>query len=259
MMKIRNLVYEEEAFPEPTKPFVHPFYKKMFAVQYGLEETEAIKYINRNGLVSDNCSFLGPLLRSVKEKNEGNAVMYFDIRTTEEFGQTAPEYALLKKTGIQSISPVSIKGMGSLALLQGLQLAELGLDSGKCAYMLLAELWQLPDLQGEESTRRACAFALYQADGEDENSGISITAYEPSSTIDMLKETIVDFSGDMIYSETELHESNANGTEIIYGHHSLIEPLQLLQKADQEKRQMEMLVVMACQGHFGYVKYRLCQ
>lgn len=253
MYRIMDIVWDK-AFADLSRPFVHPFYKTTFMRLYGLDEKEAEDYIGKKGDVTDSCDFLFPLVKNVWEKHKECAAQFYDIRTSEETGQPAPEYAILKKAGIRDISPVGIKGMGSMAYLLGLQMAECYADEGKCALMLLAEL---EHNLGASKENTACAFALYPFSNTGDRRGIWITDYRMHLTEDEMLDAVKDFHGTVIFSDTAADNIPAVCSEAFSGGRGLTAPLLYLHRAYMEQRQIDVLSVHKAEDKYGLVYYQV--
>ncbi len=253
MYQIMDIVWDK-AFTGLSKPFVHLFYKTMFMKLYGLDEKEAGDYIGKKGDVTYSCDFLFPLVKNVWEKHKECAAQFYDIRTSEEAGQPAPEYAILKKAGIRDISPVGIKGMGSMAYLMGLQIAECYAEEGKCALMLLAEL---EHNLGTPKENTACAFAIYPFSNTGNRRGIWITDYCMHLTADEMLNAVKDFQGTVIHSDTATDNIPAACSEAFSRGLGLTSPLLYLHRAYMEQRQTNVLSVHKAEDKYGLVYYQV--
>lgn len=153
MIEIKNLTVDvQPPLPDGTA-VVHPFYTASFLKLSGLAEEAVLP----KELPRANEAFLVPLLRAACGGCEGEITRFYDIRTTEEYGQAAPEYALLAGVGLRRVSPLSVKGPGALPF--ALELAEEQLRRGETVLFCCAELYT--PLDGPRGKRReACAFLL---------------------------------------------------------------------------------------------------
>ena len=253
MYKIVTPVWKKEPAVLP-KPFVHPFYKSMFRKLYGLGEKEAEMYVGKSGAVTYSCDFLSPLVKEVWERHKNCASQFYDIRTNEETGQVAPEYAILKRIGIRDISPISIRGMGSMAWLLGLQMVEIAVNEGDCAIMLFAELEHDFGIQGENI---ACAFALYPCDNFDSQEGIWITDCQIHLTVDEAAAAVKDFSGKIIFSEVELENTPTTCNYILCRKHGLTMPMLYLYKILGEAKSIDVLTVHVSENKYGLIYYHI--
>lgn len=235
-------------------PFVHPFYKDMFRKLYGLAEGQAEAYITADGAAAYNCDFAAPLVREVWEKHKNYAVCFYDIRINEEMGHAAPEYAIMKRAGIRNISPVNIRGMGSMALLMGLQLADLYTSEGNCAIMLLAEL-EHAFSAGKENA--ACAFALYPCEKIDDSMGIWITDYRMYLTAGETETAVRNFKGRIIFPKEGLGDILVSDDCTICGGYGLTEPLICLCKAMENAESVDIMSVHRSGNRYGLVCYRV--
>ncbi|MBD5450900.1 MAG: hypothetical protein HDR28_12320 [Lachnospiraceae bacterium] len=251
MYKIETPVWKKESVVSP-RPFVHPFYKSMFRKLYGLGEKETEAYIGKDGAVIDSCDFLEPLVKQVWEGHKNCVSQFYDIRTNEETGQTAPEYAILKRVGIRNISPIGIRGMGSMAWLLGLQMMELAANEGDCAIMLLAELEHDFEIQGENI---ACAFALYPCKNFDNQGGIWITGYQLHLTADEVRTAVKDFKGNIIFSEAELGNIPTTCDYTLCREHGLTVPMLYLYKMLGETKTADVLTVHVSGNQYGLIYY----
>lgn len=253
MYKIVTPVWKKEPVISPG-PFVHPFYKTMFRKLYGLDEGQAETYTGENGSVIYDSDFLAPLVRKVWENNKNYVTRFYDIRTSEEAGQAAPEYAILKKAGIRNVSPLNIRGMGSMAWLMGLQIMGLDIGAGNCALMLLAELEHGPDA-GKENT--AVAFALYPCGKVDDSKGIWITDYRIDLTADEAGSAVKKFRGRVIYPKEGLENVPVSGNCIVCRGHGLTEPLLYLYKAVENAESADVMAVHRSGDRYGLVCYHV--
>lgn len=237
-----------------SRVFVHSFYKVMFMKLYGLEEEEAEVYLGKDGAVADNCDFLYPLVREIWECHKRDVSRFYDIRINEETGQAAPEYAILNKAGIREISPMSIKGMGSMALLLGLQMVESDVGQGECAIMLLAEINHDFKAQGENI---ACAFAIYPSDTVKSQEGIRILNYCIHLTKEEMREKVRGFEGTAVFSEIELEDVSASCHNIYRCEHGLTDPLLYLYKCLRGKECADVLSIHGSGNIYGLVYYQV--
>lgn len=253
MYKIMTPVWKRKPIICP-EPFVHPFYKTMFRKLYGLGEEQAEVYTGKAGAVTYSCDFVTPIIRKVWEKHKNDVTQFYDIRTSEEAGQIAPEYAILKRAGIRDISPVNIRGMGSMAWLMGLQIMGLDTGEGNCAIMLLAEL-EHDSSAGKENT--ACAFALYPCEKIDDSKGIWIMDYRIHLTADEAGTAIKNFRGRVIFPKKGSGDIPVDGDCIICGGHGLIGPLLYLCKAMENSESVDVMAVHRSGDRYGLVCYRV--
>lgn len=253
MYRIMDFVWKKEPAGFP-RLFVHSFYKTMFMKLYGVDEKEAGKYVGKNGAVTDSCDFLYPLVKTVWERNQNRAAQFYDIRTNEEAGQPAPEYAILKKAGIKNISPIGIKGMGSMAFLMGLQMTELAVNEGECAIMLLAEMEH--DLESQEENT-ACAFALCPCQDAGNQEGIWITEYLIHLTACEIRDAVKKFCGTAIFSDTVLDDIPMACSAVFCGKHGLTAPFLYLHKASEEVGSADVLSIYSSGNNYGLVRYHV--
>lgn len=252
MYKIETFVWKKEPVV-PSASFVHPFYKTMFRKLYGLDEAQAEVYTGDTGAVTYNCDFVAPLVRKVWDGHKNDITRFYDIRINEEMGQTAPEYAILKMAGIRNISPVNIRGMGSMAWLMGLQLMGLDTIEENCAIILLAELEHDLDM-GEYNT--ACAFALYPYEKINDSKGIWITDYRLYLTVDEVGEAINNFKGRIILPKEGVRDIPVNSDSVICKGHGLTEPLLYLFKIIENAESGNVIAIHRSGDRYGLVYYR---
>ena len=125
MFIIRNFVSAVKKHDGSSK-IVHGFYKDSFAALYGLDAhsiDEECTYINTN------TDFLISLLVAATKGFEDKIRFFYDVRTSEEFGQTSPDYAILAGAGLHKVSPLCIKSSNNTALLIAIQIALLDIDN----------------------------------------------------------------------------------------------------------------------------------
>lgn len=253
MFKIVTPVWKKELNASP-KPFVHPFYQTMFRKLYGLDEKESERYIGKNGPVTESSDFLTPLVKAVWEENKSFVHQFYDIRTSEETGQAAPEYTILKGAGIRDISPVNIRGMGSMALLFGLQVMDAMVTVGDGAIVLLADM-KHDFCQEQKNT--ACAFALYSCKDIDSHNGIWIMDYQIHLNADEMCSVVKKFKGTAVFSEVELEKFSVSCAYTLCSEHGLTEPLLYLFDRQKKAGQADILTVFTAGNTYGLVHYRV--
>lgn len=165
MIEVINLTIDAQPpLPEGTA-VVHPFYKTSFLKLSGLAEGDVDL---PDAYPRANVDFLVPILRTASAGYEEAITRFYDVRTTEEYGMAAPEYALLAGAGLRRVSPLSVKG--KMALPFALELAEDQLARGETVLLCCAELHT--PLDGQFGKRReACAFLLRRCDSKDALAG----------------------------------------------------------------------------------------
>lgn len=253
MYKIMNPVWRKDSAGSPVS-FVHPFYKTMFRKLYGLGEKEAERYMGKDGAVTYNCDFLAPLVKEVWEKHKKHVRQFYHIRTSEETGLVAPEYAILKRAGIRDISPVSICGMGSMALILGLQMSESVTDEEDCVILLLAETGRDPDIRRENT---ACAFALYYCKDINGQNGIWITDYQMYLNAGEMETAVKNFRGAIVCSEVEIENISAACDYILCKEHGLTTPLLYLSRILEDAKTADALSVHASGSGYGLIYYHI--
>lgn len=165
MIEVINLTIDAQPpLPDGTA-VVHPFYKTSFLKLSGLAEGDVDL---PDAYPRANADFLVPILRTAGAGYEGSITRFYDVRTTEEYGMAAPEYALLAGAGLRRVSPLSVKGKGALPF--ALELSEDQLARGETVLFCCAELYTPLDGQ-REKRREACAFLLRRCGPEDASEG----------------------------------------------------------------------------------------
>lgn len=115
---ISSIHYIQRESSAKNYPDVHPFYKDSFSFLYDLEEIRTAEKRETDWMMEALKNTMADA------KPEHPPKYFFDVRTTEEFSCPAPEYYLLKQLHIERISPLSVKGMGGLSLIQAFLIAE---------------------------------------------------------------------------------------------------------------------------------------
>lgn len=253
VFKIVTPVWEKK-FDASPKPFVHPFYQTMFRKLYGLTEKDAERYIGKNGPITESSDFLIPLVKKVWEENKSFVHQFYDIRTSEETGQAAPEYTILKGAGIRDISPVNIRGMGSMALPFGLQIIDTMVNVGDGALVILVDR-KHDFLHEEENT--ACAFALYSCNDIDSQDGIWIMNYQIHLTADEMCAAVKKLKGAAIFSEVELENFSVSCKYTLCSEHGLTEPLLYLFDRQKKAGEEDILMVSMAGNTYGLVLYHV--
>lgn len=162
MIELKNLTVDIQPPLSDGAAVVHPFYKTSFLRLSGLAEEDIA--LSESASPRANEDFLVPLLCAASAGYESKITRLYDIRTTEEYGQAASEYALLARAGLKRVSPLSVKGKGALPF--ALELAEEQLQCGEIVLFCCAELYTPLDGQ-RGKCREACAFLLRKCDPED--------------------------------------------------------------------------------------------
>lgn len=232
----------------PDTPVIHPFYQASFAKLYGLGEP-ASSCPDHNPPTENN-DFLLPLLRAASWGYERNITRFYDVRTTEEYGHPAPEYALLAGAGLNHVSPLGVKGMGPLALPFALLLAEAALQAGETALFCCAELYTPLD-GGSKSTqdRRACAFLL-RSGGQDAQT--YITGY----ACGVPKETVCAAAAQGTFDVVCFcgHPMGLPFAHDCWEETDFIEPFLHLQRLQRAKEEHSMLIVCRQDEAYGYIQ-----
>ena len=220
MFTIEKMIFKKYVAKRNDEGYVHPFYKTSFCRLYKKEESEvkAEEGMHPN----ENFEFLTPIIRELAVEQESNITHFYDVRTTEEFSQPAPEYALLKRALLAKVSPLSVKGMGALALPFALVLAENNVEENKLALVLCVEIFVPED--GDvyrNSMKSCCGFLLRKVSLEQAKGKAHILTYRFQATLEEVH----------LYKE-ELYEKDNQA--IIYEGDSLIGALEVLNKALEE-------------------------
>lgn len=140
---------------------VHSFYKDTFSALYGIprDRIDEVKKTRESWLMPA----MRDTLLSAQLKYEPK--YFFDVRTTEEFSSPAPEYLLLHGLGLKRTSPLSIKGMDSLALIQAFRLAELYMSDDDVSLFCAAEQYNKYDVN-RQTNGYAVAFLVTKTQGD---------------------------------------------------------------------------------------------
>ena len=136
---------------------VHGFYRDSFAALYGLDVAsvpDECVYINTHS------DFLTPLIKAAAKGFEDRIRFFYDVRTTEEYEQTSPDYSILVRAGLKRVSPLCIRGERILALLTAIQTALLDIEN-EPALFCCSEMFNRYDRNFDHSMK-ACAFLLYK-------------------------------------------------------------------------------------------------
>lgn len=162
MIELMNLAIDTQPpLPDGTA-VVHPFYRASFLKLSGLTEGEVV--VSETAYPHENEDFLIPILRAASVGYEKEITRFYDVRTTEEYGQAAPQYALLAGTGLRQVSPLSVKGRQAFPF--ALELAREPLENGETVLFCCAELYTPMD-RPRGKCREACAFLLRKRNPED--------------------------------------------------------------------------------------------
>ena len=162
MIELKNLIVDKKpSLPDGTA-VVHPFYRTSFLKLSGLAEEDVA--LLELAAPPQNEDFLVPLLCAASAGYEREITRFYDVRTTEEYGRAAPEYALLARSGLRRVSPLGVKGRNALPF--ALELAEEQLRCGETVLFCCAELYTPLDGPRREC-RAACAFLLCGYESEE--------------------------------------------------------------------------------------------
>lgn len=235
----------------PSVPAAHPFYEDSFAALYQVEKG-SLPHADQP-FPTENLPFLLEVLRPVLAKAPaGFPAYFFDVRTTEEFSQTAPEYALLEGLGLQHTQPLSVKGMGSLALILGLQLASLYLESGQNALMCCAELDTIYDAPLRESLcRKACGFFLDRGSGTVQLERFGFC--EDKRELQRLAERFTEEAQpDWIYTEEPAFAHGNLSAPVTVGSNGMLDPFFRLADESAHARSFRILTLLRHGKRYGY-------
>lgn len=231
-------------------PVVHPYYWRSFAALRGGEET--MRY-----WAADNTQFLLDPIRRASTACREQLTGFLDVRTTEEYGSPAPEYVLLDQAGLNRLSPLAIRGMGSLALLQALEIAQVQLQQD-CSEKILVCCSALPTpYDGTHACDRRAAAFVAELDATSESSRIRIVEHRSGATRVQLEEKLRRFEGELIYSELSQLPQAPQTVQVICGRDGMLAPLFLLEQLRNTDHCIEMLVLMEAEGHYAYVHYQV--
>lgn len=195
---------------------VHSFYADSFSTLYDVPKE---KIINSKKIPTENTDFLLSVIGKTMKKSNNKPNYFFDIRTTEEFGRTAPEYALLHELNLNTTVPLSIKGMGSLSIILGFQLASLYIENKKTALFCVSELYHKYDeVSAEKKNKKAVSFFLTSDKGK-----IKLKDFGFIKTAEETENLLRDEHFDAVFIEnTEL--TNANNIQVIPVNSGLVSP-----------------------------------
>ena len=145
------------------EPNVHPFYTDTFTALYELSSN----YHKPTYLRDSNTDWMIPPLKRTLDHTNKEPLLFFDVRTTEDFSSPAPAYLLLKNLALEHTSPLSIKGMGTLAVVQAFQITNLYLtDSGTALFNVAEEYHRFDPVQEIQLGGSAVSFLLSKRQGE---------------------------------------------------------------------------------------------
>lgn len=143
------------------KPILHPFYTDSFSALYDIPKDSLIKN------EKSDIEWVLSAMRSSIKRIDVEPKYFFDVRTTEDFSSPAPEYVLLHRLNLKNTAPLSIKGMGALALIQAFRISEQYLDKSEIALFCLVEQYHRYDMNNEkDSIGHAVAFIISKEPGE---------------------------------------------------------------------------------------------
>lgn len=248
-LRISFLTAEDQPVLPPSFPVVHPFYRDSFSALYQVEKRD-LAYDSRP-FPTENLTFLLDVLRCVLAKvpKEPRVPAYFfDIRTTEEFSQTAPEYALLEGMELRHTQPLSVKGMGSLALIMGLQLISVYLETGQIALACCSELDTMYDTpRRDKLCRRACGFWAGYGPGE-----YDVERFGFCEDREELWALAASDRPDWIYTEDPALAGMMPSTAVTVGANGMLDPLFRLAKDTIHGQPFRVFTILRHGGHYGY-------
>ena len=123
------------------QPNLHPFYTPSFTALYKLPNIQS----NSNATRDKNSEWIINSLKRTLNNIDDEPTFFFDVRTTEDFSSPAPEYLILKNLNLKRTTPLNIKGMGQLAIVQAFQISDLYLTDGGTALFSVVEEYHLFD------------------------------------------------------------------------------------------------------------------
>lgn len=250
MLDIQYLSCAQNEWEPGEIPVVHPYYWTTFTMLRG--EAGPAQY-----WAADNTRFLLEPICRAGEACRKQLTGFLDVRTTEEYGAPAPEYQLLDRAGLNRLSPLAIRGMESLALLQALEIAQIQLQQDSSGKILVCCSTLSTPYDGTHSRdRRAAAFIVEQGDPA-ESSQLRITDYCAGVTRVQLGEKLLRFEGNVIYSELSDNPPIAQPVQLICGRDGMLAPLFLLEQMCRDGGRSEMLVLLESGGHYGYLHYQV--
>lgn len=250
MFEMLNLSVSVPADPLREEYVVHPFYRTSFSVLNGIPE-EKIKV--SEGIPSANRTVLLEQLRLALGDYRDEIRQFYDIRTSEEYGQTAPQYSLLDGLGLNHVSPLSLRGMGSLAFLQALDLAELSLQRDEMALMSCSELFSAYDAGQYEVVpkRRACAFLIRKTESSIGRHSRVLLRYGLELSFDQLEKAVSSCHMDVLYSEIPelVHSSKASLS--VGGKNGFLDVFYLIKEHSRERSTWSMMAAFCSHSHYG--------
>ena len=222
---------------------VHPFYADSFSALYHLSKAD----LAPDHPVSGAGTVLLPTLRAVLDRLQdgGKPDYFFDVRTTEEFACAAPEYALLSALGMNTASPLSIKGMGSLSIIQGFLLASLYLRPSECALFSAAESYHCYDEAWRaKPAAKAAGFLLSPASGDMTLEDFGFLKNEQEINQFLHREHF-----DRIFSQDPAFVQNTAGALAFPLSCALTDPfMEFAERAEP----FRILTLLKCRNHYGF-------
>ena len=215
-------------------PDVHLFYKDSFCFLYDLEEVRTAEQRETDWMIE-------ALKNTMTEVNTEHPPKYFfDVRTTEEFSCPAPEYYLLKQLYIKHISPISVKGMEGLSLIQAFLIAEQYVQIQESALFCVAQRYHCYDnIISHEQT--AVSFIVSKESGD-----YFLESVGFCRNYEEVAQMVQDNSFNMIYTDIELTRSHALTKTTPF----LTQPLILLTSSSVLNDRI--LCISEYQGCYGY-------
>lgn len=255
MLRISFLTSANQPIFPPSVPVVHPFYRDAFSALYHVEKSSLAE--DDRVYPTENYTFLLDMLHTVLQKAPPDLQTpdyFFDTRITEEFCQTAPEYALLEGLGLRRTQPLGIRGMGSLALVYSFQLADLYLSKKDIALMCCAELDTVYDHPPKsEPCRKACGFIISRQSGDCilEKFGF-IQSKQDAAELAESKEV------EQVYTNSSAIAHAISDADVLITPNGFLDPLMHLIDQKKQGRAFRQLVILQYGEQFGY--YQLyCQ
>lgn len=201
-MFISFIHYGKKEESNDASPSIHPFYKDSFTKLYGISKNELKSSfeIPTEWILST----IKRTLANIKTEPE----FFFDVRSTEDFSSPAPEYVLLHQLNLKHTSPLSIKGMGSLSIIQALQISDLYLTEFNSALFCIVEEYHRYDKE-KKPRGYVASFILSKLTGE-----LEIEDYGFFESKQDLIKYLSNEKFDIIYTEPNMLSEFSNATSL---------------------------------------------
>lgn len=222
---------------------VYSFYSDSFSKLYNVKSND-INYVKADSVVYNNKNFLVSLSKEVIGNLNKKPEYFFDIRINEEFENPAPEYSIIYDLEMNNSNPVSIKGMGSLSLVVGLQTADVYLNEVEDALFSFSRL-NNPYDDFNEKRDQAVSFVLSKKKGE-----YNIESYGMFDSIEELKKKCDLEVIDIIFSEFSCnHFSSSVKIENVDCLNSFFNIYSMIESKNNSK----ILMLLEHKKQFGYI------